>query len=62
MKENDKEFIKAMDQIVEKYGMNARTRVNEIISDALSKDQPLTNYEVLYVAELLFEDQGNLNR
>ena len=60
MTENDSELKLAMAQIEEKYGVEARTRVNEIISDALRKDQPLTNYEVMYVAELLIRGHDKL--
>ena len=60
MRENDSELMTALAQVEEKYGIEARTKVNEIISDALSKDQPLTNYEVMYVAELLIRGQDNL--
>ena len=60
MTENDSELKIAMAQIEEKYGIEARTKVNEIISDALSKDQPLTHFEIMYVAELLIRGEDNL--
>lgn len=59
MRENDIELKAAMNEIEEKYGMEARTKVNEIISEALRKDQPLTNYEIMYVAELLYRAEDN---
>ena len=60
MTENDSELKVAMAQIEEKYGTEARTKVYKIISDALKKDQPLTNYEIMYVAELLIRGEDNL--
>ena len=59
MRENDIQLKAAMNEVEEKYGMEARTKVNEIISDALKKDQPLTTYEIMYVAELLSRAEGN---
>ncbi len=53
MKEDDSELNAAMNQIEKKYGLKVRAEANEFISDALSVDQPLSDYEVLYVTELL---------